>query len=164
VVVVDVPLVVCVSADAVMRERLVRQLEACGPVLICTDLQELKAILFPEQPPIRPQPAAMDVAPLTVGDLVIDAASYRVTWRGLPLPLTRLERRLLGCLAGPPMDVWTYQRLFHSVWGAAYLGDTSILHSAVKRLRSKLRATGDQLSVETIRGVGYQLVASFDLR
>jgi two-component system, OmpR family, response regulator MtrA len=52
--------------------------------------------------------------------------------------------------------VWTYQRLFQAVWGGSYLGDTSILHSAVKRLRRKLRAAGG-LSVQTVRGVGYRL-------
>lgn len=56
-----------------------------------------------------------------------------------------------------PVGVWTYERLFESVWGCAYLGDTSILHSAVKRLRRKLRAADDTRSVHTVRGIGYRL-------
>ena len=80
-----------------------------------------------------------------------------VTWRGELLALTRLERELLARLASSPAGVWTYERLFGSVWGGAYLGDTSILHSAVKRLRRKLRAVEGGPQVQTLRGVGYRL-------
>jgi len=50
--------------------------------------------------------------------------------------------------------------LFAAVWGAAYLGDNSILHSAVKRLRRKLRDVGNDLSIDTVRGIGYRLVTA----
>ncbi|HYN97867.1 MAG TPA: winged helix-turn-helix domain-containing protein [Pilimelia sp.] len=150
-----VPLVVCVSADTGVRERVLRRLADCGAVLICADLDELRAMLFPAE-----LPAAAGPAPTAGGDLaelVVDPAAHLVTWRGRPLPLTRLERELLGRLATPPTSVWTYQRLFDAVWGKAYLGDTAILHSAVKRLRGKLRAVEGGPSVETVRGVGYRL-------
>jgi DNA-binding response OmpR family regulator len=162
----DVPLVVCVSADVGVREQVVRRLEDCGAVLICSDLDELRAMLFPAKgpgPAPHPEPSiganggTGGNGVVAVGDLVVDVAGHLVTWRGRPLPLTRLERELLGRLATPPVGVWTYQRLFDAVWGKAYLGDTSILHSAVKRLRGKLRATGDELGLETVRGVGYRL-------
>jgi len=162
----DVPLVVCVSADVGVREQVVRRLEDCGAVLICSDLDELRAMLFPTNagaPAPRPEaPNGVSGASgangvVTVGDLVVDVAGHHVTWRGRALPLTRLERELLGRLATPPIGVWTYQRLFDAVWGKAYLGDTSILHSAVKRLRGKLRTAGDELGLETVRGVGYRL-------
>ncbi|MDI1460582.1 winged helix-turn-helix domain-containing protein [Catellatospora sp. KI3] len=148
-----------------VRERLVRRLDSCGAVLICADLDELRGILFPE-PAAAEQ--ASPVAAVTavhaervqLGGLVIEAGGHRVSWHGAPLSLTRLERRLLGCLAGPPPTVWTYQRLFQAVWGGAYLGDTSILHSAVKRLRVKLAVADGELALETVRGVGYRLVAT----
>lgn len=57
------------------------------------------------------------------------------------------------------MSLWSYERLFASVWGGAYLGDTAILHSAVKRLRRKLRALPGGPQVQTVRGVGYRLTA-----
>jgi two-component system response regulator MtrA len=151
----EIPLVVCVSADVGLRERLVRRLDNCGAVLICSDLGELRAMLFPDPPAgARSRPPATNR--VAIGDLVVDLGGHVVTWRGAPLPLTRLERALLSRLAGPPPSVWTYQRLFQAVWGGSYLGDTSILHSAVKRLRRKLRAAGG-LSVQTVRGVGYRL-------
>ncbi|MBV1853976.1 winged helix-turn-helix domain-containing protein [Catellatospora tritici] len=147
-----------------VRERLVRRLDSCGAVLICADLEELRGILFPEpaavEAPPTPAVTAVHAERVQLGSLVIEAGGHRVSWQGAPLSLTRLERRLLGCLAGPPSTVWTYQRLFQAVWGGAYLGDTSILHSAVKRLRVKLAVAEGELAVETVRGVGYRLVAT----
>lgn len=153
----DVPLVVCVSADVALRERVVRRLDDCGTVVLCADLAELRAMLFPEaRIPAEAAPKAAN-GPVKLGELTVDAAGHVVTWRGEPLALTRLERDLLGRLASPPIAVWTYEQLFDTVWGGAYLGDTSILHSAVKRLRRKLRAAEGGPVVETVRGVGYRL-------
>ncbi|MFG1895043.1 winged helix-turn-helix domain-containing protein [Micromonospora zamorensis] len=169
----DVSLVFCVTADVSVRERMVRRLNGLGTLVICTDLAELQAMIGPpaSSRPARlstsatvPAPTPAAAAPGTVtagrtslGDLTIDPLGHLVTWRGQPLALTRLERRLLTQLATAPVGVWTYERLFESVWGGAYLGDTSILHSAVKRLRRKLRAADDTLRVHTVRGIGYRL-------
>jgi DNA-binding response OmpR family regulator len=151
----DVPLVVCVTPDVEVRERVARRLSDCGVVLMCADIGELRAVLFPTTP--ADLAADGNAAVRALGDLVIDGGNHVASWRGAPLPLTRLEWELLGSLATPPPVVWTYERLFGTVWGGAYLGDTSILHSAMKRLRRKLRAVGDGVSIETVRGIGYRL-------
>lgn len=176
----DVSLVFCVTADVSVRERMVRRLDGLGTLVICTDLAELQAMIGgpvisgPARLPApttasAPAPAVAAAAPaaaapavavagqISFGDLTIDPLDHRVTWRGEPLALTRLERNLLTQLATAPVGVWTYQRLFESVWGCAFLGDTSTLHSAVKRLRRKLHAVDDALRVHTVRGIGYRL-------
>ncbi|WP_410814574.1 winged helix-turn-helix domain-containing protein [Micromonospora sp. 067-2] len=153
-------MVVCVSADVAVRERVLRQLDGVGPVVSCADLTELRAMLFPSAPggsapaaaPIGPPPG-----PVTWGELVVDPAGHLVTWRGDPLPLTRTERELLARLIGPPLVVWSYEQLFAAVWQGAYLGDSAIVHSAVKRLRHKLRSLPGGPRVHTVRGVGYRL-------
>ncbi|WP_258402529.1 winged helix-turn-helix domain-containing protein [Micromonospora saelicesensis] len=155
--------------------RMVRRLDGLGTLVICTDLAELQAMIGgpvisgPARLPTpttasAPAPAVVAAAPaaavagqINLGDLTIDPLDHRVTWRGEPLALTRLERNLLTQLATAPVGVWTYQRLFESVWGCAFLGDTSVLHSAVKRLRRKLHAVDDALRVHTVRGIGYRL-------
>ncbi|MGC4793943.1 winged helix-turn-helix domain-containing protein [Micromonospora saelicesensis] len=154
---------------------MVRRLDGLGTLVICTDLAELQAMIGgpvisgPARLPTpttasAPAPAVVAAAPaaavagqINLGDLTIDPLDHRVTWRGEPLALTRLERNLLTQLATAPVGVWTYQRLFESVWGCAFLGDTSVLHSAVKRLRRKLHAVDDALRVHTVRGIGYRL-------
>lgn len=182
---VDVPLVVCVSADLAVRERVLRRMEDLGPLVICADLAELRSMLFADPPTgidqagtgadhnhrsfgtgdadgedgYRPVTEHLAPVPVRLGDLVIDSAEHEVTWRGKPLALTRLERELLARLASPPLRVWSYERLFSSVWGGAYLGDTAILHSAMKRLRRKLRGIEAGPQVQTVRGVGYRLAS-----
>ncbi|ASW58029.1 transcriptional regulator [Plantactinospora sp. KBS50] len=105
----------------------------------------------PDTAPARPG------VPVVLGPLAVDPDGHLVSWRGRPLALSRLERQLLARLASPPVQVWTYERLFSSVWGGAYLGDTAILHSAVKRLRRRLRAVEGGPRVQTVRGVGYRI-------
>lgn len=164
----EVPIVVCVSPDVAVREHVLRRLDGVGPVVSCADLAELRAMLFPE-PPAAPPPAAPPApvsaeAPVSCGELVVDRPGHLVTWRGRPLALTRTERELLARLVSPPVTVWSYERLFASVWGGAYLGDTAILHSAMKRLRHKLRLLSGGPRVQTVRGVGYRLVPLPDER
>jgi two-component system, OmpR family, response regulator MtrA len=148
------PLVVCVSPDPAVRERFAiqfaGQIDDRGVMMMCTDLDALREVLWPA----GPAPVAADT-----GELVVDERSRQVFVDGHPLPLTRIECALVGHLASAPVRVWTYERLFTAVWGGTYLGDNAILHSAVKRLRRKLRTAGGRVEVETVRGVGYRLVA-----
>jgi two-component system, OmpR family, response regulator MtrA len=148
----ELPLLVCVSPDPGVRERVARQLDGGGIVLMCPDVGALRTLLTNAAEPAAPHP------PVPGRDLVIDAEYHQVRWHGTPLPLTRLEVELMAQLGREPVRVWPYDRLFAAVWGAAYLGDNSILHSAVKRLRRKLRDVGGGLSVQTVRGIGYRLV------
>lgn len=158
----EIAIVVCVSPDVAVREQVVRRLDGLGPVLSCADLAELRALLFaaPLTPPAPARPPVPVIEPdrtVSWGDLVVDLAGHLVTWRGVPLAVTRIERELLARLASPPVTLWSYERLFASVWGGAYLGDTAILHSAVKRLRYKLRNLPGGPRVQTVRGAGYRL-------
>ncbi len=159
----EIPILVCVSSDATVRQRVVQRLDGVGPLVICADLAQLRA-MFPAPPAeaVAPDDGSGEASAPRSGiwrDLVVDRAGHLVTWRGVPLGLTRTERELLARLAGPPLTLWSYERLFASVWGGAYLGDTAILHSAVKRLRRKLRPLPDGPQVQTVRGVGYRLSA-----
>jgi hypothetical protein len=148
------PLVVCVSSDQRVRERLAGQADGGGILLMCPDVEALRALLTANRPP--KQAIAAELPP----DLVIDVRDRHVAWKGSNLQLTRLECEIMAQLCGEPIRVWPYETLFAAVWGSAYLGDNSILHSAVKRLRRKLRAAGGGLSIDTVRGIGYRIAIS----
>jgi DNA-binding response OmpR family regulator len=152
------PLVMCVSPDPAVRERLARQLDGGGVVMMFPDLDMLRTMLSNVEWGDRGEPVS--ATSVVLEDLVVDALSREVSWCGVRLPLTRIECELIFRLASPPAQVWAYGRLFTAVWGSAYLGDNSILHSAVKRLRGKLRETADGLRIETVRGVGYRLLVN----
>jgi DNA-binding response OmpR family regulator len=147
----SMPLVVCVSPDVAVRERLAGQLDGHGVVVLCPDLDTLRDMLWPASGPATTRPA-------DCGDLVVDEKGRQAVVHGRPVALTRIECALVGQLAGAPGQVWTYERLYTAVWGGTYLGDNAILHSAVKRLRAKLRAADREVEIETVRGVGYRMI------
>ncbi|RAO60403.1 Transcriptional regulatory protein, C terminal [Micromonospora saelicesensis] len=153
-----VPIVLCVGTDMSLRERVLSQLDGRAPVHSCFDLTELRELL---SSPTDPAPVSPTVLPLTGarglvrwGELVVDRAGHRVTWRGEVLPLTPTERELLTVLIGPPLVVWSYERLCVSALGGA---DTAALQSTIRRLRRRLRGLPGGPQVHTVRGVGYRL-------
>lgn len=95
---------------------------------------------------------------LVHADLVLDRARYEVTRAGIPIPLTRVEFRLLATLLEADGRVLTRDRLLDAVYGneqADVLDRTIDVH--VGRLRDKL---GDDAEhpryVATVRGIGYR--------
>lgn len=96
------------------------------------------------------------------GNLEIDLTSHRASWRGEILPLTEHELQILAVLASVPGRAWSFGELLEQVWGVTFRGDSSVVRSAIKRLRKKLARTGGKLSVEAVRGVGFCLAACED--
>jgi DNA-binding response OmpR family regulator len=92
---------------------------------------------------------------LTVGSLVIDTASKRVTRRGLPVPLTPAEYRLLELLAYQRGRVLSQEQLLEHL----HPGDAQVSSNAVEvlvsGLRRKIHARGEPAVVRTRRGFGY---------
>lgn len=155
----DMVFVVAVTREVATRAQLASQLPAESVLLMVPDYSAAEGAFRSgvfRAAPDEPDPAS---AFLTIGDLVIDQLRLHVTWNGVPLRLTRLERGVLSCLAEPPARVWSYERLYRAVWRAAWLGDTATLHATAKRLRRKLRDAGVTVYLESVRGVGFRLRA-----
>ena len=109
----------------------------------------------------RSAPPATDAAsrpPLTLADLTIDHDRYEVTRAGRPIPLTRVEFRLLTSLIEAGGRVLTRDQLLDAVYGqdgADVLDRTVDVH--IGRLRDKLGDDADDPRyVATVRGVGYR--------
>jgi len=153
----DVLFVVAVTREAAARARLALQLPGESMLLIVPDYQTaLSAFGSGLLGPHTSQPE--DAGPVTrVGGLEVDPVRQQVTWNGSPLPLTRLERGIIACLAETPAGVWSHERLYLEVWREAWLGDATVLHAAVKRLRHKLREAGVPAFLDSVRGVGFRL-------
>jgi two-component system, OmpR family, response regulator MtrA len=94
---------------------------------------------------------------IAVRDLIVDEDAFRAFQAEEELSLTTTEFRLLATLMRNAGSVLTREVLLERVWGYDYLGDSRLVDMAVKRLRDKLAATGDQTTyVATVRGVGYR--------
>jgi len=96
--------------------------------------------------------------PLAHGDLLLDRDRYEATRGGEPLPLTRVEFRLLTVLVEAGGRVLTRDQLLDAVYGrdqTEVLDRTIDVH--IGRLRDKLGDDADHPRyVATVRGVGYR--------
>lgn len=88
-------------------------------------------------------------------DLLIDANSYNVVYKGNEVKMPPKEFELLYFLANNKNKVFTREQLLCEVWGYDYPGDSRTVDVHVKRLREKV-AGGEVWSLETVWGVGYK--------
>ena len=104
----------------------------------------------------RTQPRSDAAAIVVIGELEVDGRTRRVSLGGEALTLTPKEFDLLAFLSSDPGAVFTRQDILESVWDAHWYGPTKTLDVHVAALRKKL---GDACWIETVRGVGFRLVA-----
>jgi DNA-binding response OmpR family regulator len=122
------------------------------PIVYEELLARIRAVLRRTAPPVAER--------LSVGDLVVDRATRRVSVRGRTVPLSGKEFELLVRLASDPERVFTKEQLLRDVWGFRSRGRTRTLDSHASRLRRKLVAAGARGVVVNVWGVGYKLVDS----
>lgn len=113
----------------------------------------VKAILRRSERAAKPESAS----PIHIADVTIDPARREVTVSGKPANLRTKEFDLLLTLAEHRGLVLTREQLLDLVWGFDYVGQTRTIDVHVAHLRKLLN--GSRVSIETITGVGYKLVA-----
>jgi two-component system phosphate regulon response regulator PhoB len=96
---------------------------------------------------------------VTIGDLALDGAAHRVSWKNRAIKLGPTEFKLLHYLMKHPERVHSRQQLLDKVWGDHVFIEERTVDVHVKRLREALGPTGGAL-VETVRGVGYRITAT----
>ena len=105
----------------------------------------------------RRAPLAADDA-VTVGDLNLDTATYRVTFKGQELKVGPTEFKLLHYLMKHVERVHTRGTLLDRVWGDHVFIEERTVDVHIKRLREALGEAG--ALIETVRGAGYRLSVS----
>ncbi|MGW6459451.1 response regulator transcription factor [Streptomyces sp. NPDC055078] len=102
------------------------------------------------------EPAAPGDEALRLGPMTIELPTRRVSVDGTAVQLTRKEFDLLALLAQRPGIVFRREQIISEVWRTSWEGTGRTLEVHVASLRSKLRMP---TLIETVRGVGYRLVA-----
>ncbi|MCX7885448.1 MAG: response regulator transcription factor, partial [Caloramator sp.] len=92
---------------------------------------------------------------LEFSDLIIDADSYIVKYKGIEMEMPPKEFELLYFIASNPNKVFTRDQLLYEVWGYDYPGDSRTVDVHVKRLREKL-PDNKEWQIKTVWGVGYK--------
>ena len=91
----------------------------------------------------------------TVGDLVLDRLSHKVTRAGDTIPLQPREYRLLEYLMRNAGQVVTRTMLLEHVWDYHFDPQTNVIDVHISRLRSKIDKTFKHPLLHTVRGAGY---------
>ncbi|MCM2388427.1 response regulator transcription factor [Streptomyces albipurpureus] len=102
------------------------------------------------------EPGAAAEDALRLGPVTIELPTRRVSVAGTEVQLTRKEFDLLALLAQRPGVVFRREQIISEVWRTSWEGTGRTLEVHVASLRSKLRMPA---LIETVRGVGYRLVA-----
>ncbi|MGR4872331.1 phosphate regulon transcriptional regulator PhoB [Variovorax sp. LARHSF232] len=92
-----------------------------------------------------------------IGELVLDAATHRVSWQGAPLKVGPTEFKLLAYLMRHAERVHSRAQLLDKVWGDHVYIEERTVDVHVKRLRESLGSASAM--IETVRGAGYRLTA-----
>lgn len=90
-----------------------------------------------------------------IGDLTLDAATYRVSYKAQPIKLGPTEFKLLHYLMKYPERVHGRGQLLDKVWGDHVYIEERTVDVHIKRLREALGEAG--VLVETVRGAGYRI-------
>lgn len=106
---------------------------------------------------LRRRAPEQDTEAVAIGELSLDAATHRVSWRGQPLKVGPTEFKLLNYLMKHPERVHSRSQLLDKVWGDHVFIEERTVDVHVKRLREALGTAGAM--VETVRGAGYRLTA-----
>ena len=148
-----------------MRELLARIRAMLRRVDMMTPLLTASAALSAREQAAAPHPdqsTPADVVeePVVLGDLVVDRARRLVTLGGTRLALRPKEFDLLHYLAQHPGVVHSRESLLRRVWGYNFPIGTRTVDVHVRWLRQKIeRDPAHPTRLETVRGVGYRLVA-----
>ena len=106
----------------------------------------------------RRQPAVLGSS-LQVGDLVVDAATRKVSRGGADLELTTKEYAILEYLMRHPNQVLTRTMMAEHVWNYDFDNASNVIDVHIRNLRRKIDETFPTKLIHTVRGAGYRISA-----
>jgi len=92
------------------------------------------------------------------GDLTLDRDARTVSTARGKVALNPKEFDLLELLVSRPGHLFPREEIVERVWRQRYLPTSRTLDVHIRRLRAKLKQIGAEVSIQTLRGVGYRLV------
>ncbi len=96
---------------------------------------------------------------LAVGDLTLNRATFQVRRGSREISLTARELALLELMMSAPGRVFSRERILSNVWGLDEDPLTNVVDVFIRRLRAKVDAGESVQLIQTIRGVGYRMMA-----
>jgi DNA-binding response OmpR family regulator len=91
------------------------------------------------------------------GDLVLDRDAHTIRTGQAEVALNPKEYDLLELLLSRPGHLFPREEIVERVWHHQYMPASRSLDVHVRRLRAKLEQVQAEISLQTVRGVGYRL-------
>ncbi len=97
---------------------------------------------------------------VSIGELFVDLTARKVFYGEKEIHLTLKEFRILEYLIRNSAQVVSRDQILDHVWDFEFNSFSNIVDVHINNLRKKLEKAGSAHTVETIRGVGYQIKSS----
>ena len=95
---------------------------------------------------------------ISLGNVQIRPQSWKVVKDGREIKMPNREFALLKFLAEHPNTVFSKEKLFETIWGCEYVGDSATVTVHIGRIRDKVEDDPAHPSlIETVWGAGYRL-------
>lgn len=92
-----------------------------------------------------------------VKNVLMDDRKHQVKINDMDVYFTQKEYDILKLLLKHEKDITSREAIFKSVWDTDFIGETRTLDMHVKSLRKKLMEHDADITIKTVRGVGYHL-------
>ncbi|MFG6117720.1 response regulator transcription factor [Thalassobacillus sp. B23F22_16] len=115
-----------------------------------------KELLFRVQAVLRRYDKPADTV-IKIAGLTINRKNYEVQAGTRTILMPRKEFELLSLLASRPNQVMTRDFLIEQIWGIDFEGDERTVNVHIKRIRERLAKLTEEITIRTVRGVGYRL-------
>lgn len=97
---------------------------------------------------------------ITIGGLVLDNTTKRLTVDGEPVNLTPTEFAIMELMMSNPGKVFSAKALYESVWREAAMGSETNVAVHIRHLREKIEITpSDPRYLKVVWGQGYKIEA-----
>lgn len=94
---------------------------------------------------------------ITLNNLTINQPYLEIQANGKTMNLPNKEFHLLFLLASNFKQVFSRDDLIEKIWGFDYEGDERTVDVHIKRLRKKLEQLNADVTIKTVRGLGYKV-------
>jgi two-component system response regulator PhoP len=96
---------------------------------------------------------------IRVGGLVVNTLEKTACAGGQTIPLSPTEYRILEYLIHRPRLIVSKQELLEHLYDYNWEHHSNVIEVHVSNLRKKINGSDEQISIETLRGRGYRLLA-----
>lgn len=95
-----------------------------------------------------------------VGNTIVNTTEMEISVHQKSMHLPKKEFTLIELLTRNVDKVLSRDKMIEIVWGLDFEGDERTLDVHIKRLRKRLLSLGSDITIKTVRGVGYKVVLS----